>query len=1201
MLFVGTVSGGKAAVAITDTQVLVDSGASAPFISPSFAARLGLRIRKQASDTVTLADGSRVAIQGTCVAKLTLGPFSSKLKCLVAPLSSQFDVILGNSWLQHHKAMLNYKDSSLTLFKGSRKFRVDQSNAGANLPMAPDGPPSARDKVQRSLNVQQHMLSAIQAGKAIRQGDRHVLVLVQKSGIMDDSEVDINFLGSLGESGIPELDALLHEYRDRFPEQLPKLDDSASGFTRPLYQGHTIPLQEGHKPPVRPIYRLSPMEFQELKKQVKELLALGFIEPSTSPYGAPVLFVLKKDGSLRMCIDYRALNKITVKNKYPLPRIDDLLDKLSGCSHFSSIDLRSGYYQLRISPEDIPKTAFRTPIGHYQFKVLCFGLTNAPAAFQAAMNNVLREYLHDFVVVYLDDILIFSKSAEEHLEHIRLVLDKLRHHNLYANAKKCDFFKSELEFLGHIICRDGVKVDPKKTDTVRRWPQPTTIKELRGFLGLANYFRRFIQGYSSIVAPLTNLTRKDANISEWNAACDVAFQTVKTALVQAPVLAHPDFSKTFDVICDASNVGVGAVLIQEKRPIAFLSRKFTPAEYNYSTTEQELLGVVEALKQWRCYLEGLPFVVHTDHNPNTYMQTKPTLSRREARWSELFQHFNFTWQHKPGKHNIADPLSRPPNVANAMNFTPGTTANMLIALLCNAYELRTQPQPPQRFNPSTSVSTHKRKRRHPQLGNDPAQSKRQKLSDDHATLIRHEYNKDVWFSHKANMRHLQNRNGFWWKGDALVIPDIPKLRMAYLHDAHDSKFSGHVGVDRTLHNLARHYWWPGMRKDVRLYVGECSSCQRNKPVNQAKAGMPQPMPIPDTPWSIMTMDFIMELPKTDTGYNAVCVFVDKLTKMTHIAPCHTTTTAQQFAILYLDNVVKHHGFQNIIITDRDPRWTSEFWREVCDQFETKLRFSSAFHPETDGQTERTNRTLEEMLRHYVSPDHCDWDTHLPMIEFAMNNSLQSATGQTPFFLYTGRHPHTPLSNLTQSNNPEARNVRLSWQERVQLARKCLLDAQSRMIRLRSKHRRDVSFNVDDKVLLNSRHINIQYTGSRKLLPRFIGPFKIVKRIGEVAYKLELPRNMKCHNVFHVSLLKQWKPSDRHQPPPPPLVIDGEYEYEVDKILDHKGTEVGKRRFLVAWKHEGAECNTWEPERNLTNCGELLQDYWFNKAVRNSLD
>jgi hypothetical protein len=339
------------------------------------------------------------------------------------------------------------------------------------------------------------------------------------------------------------------------------------------------------------------------------------------------------------------------------------------------------------------------------------------------------------------------------------------------------------------------------------------------------------------------------------------------------------------------------------------------------------------------------------------------------------------------------------------------------------------------------------------------------------------------------------------------------------------------------------------------------------------------------------MDLITDLPQTDDGYDSVAVFVDKLTKMTHIAPCKKTINSQQFAELYLHNIVRLHGFQLYIISDRDPRWHNDFWKAVCRQFNTKLCFSTAFHPETDGQTERMNRTLEEMIRHYVSPNHTDWDKHLPMVEFAINNALQLSTKQTPFFMYTGTHPLTPLSSLRDTNNADATTVTTTWQARVQQATTKLQVAQNRQAQLVNSKRRDLTFNVGDKVLLNSKNINIKHSGSRKLLPRFLGPFEVTQKIGQLAYKLRLPPNMKCHNVFHVSLLQPYNKSARYQPPPPPLVIDEEYEYEVQTVLKHEGHKPGKRRFLVAWKGYPPEFNTWEPEANLTNCLDELAAYW----------
>jgi hypothetical protein len=342
-------------------------------------------------------------------------------------------------------------------------------------------------------------------------------------------------------------------------------------------------------------------ELEELKKQLTILLDKGFIRPSTSPYGAPILFVKKKDGTYRLVIDYRSINKLTIKNRYPLPRIDDLLDRLHGASYFTSIDLQSGYHQIRVSPEDIPKTAFRTRYGLYEFTVLPFGLTNAPATFQRLMNDLFREHLDDFVLVYLDDILIYSSTPEDHLRHVETVLAILRANRLHAKLSKCDFGKSQLSFLGHVVGKQGISVDPAKVDAVSKWPTPTNPSELRSFLGLANFYRRFVRNFGSIAAPLNELLHKDATWL-WTPQHADAFTALKTALTEAPILSAPNFSEpfAFKVTTDASDFAIGAVLTQGSgdtlRTIAYESRKPLPAERNYPTHERELLAIVHSLK-----------------------------------------------------------------------------------------------------------------------------------------------------------------------------------------------------------------------------------------------------------------------------------------------------------------------------------------------------------------------------------------------------------------------------------------------------------------------------------------------------------------------------------------------------------------------------------------------------------------------------
>jgi hypothetical protein len=402
---------------------------------------------------------------------------------------------------------------------------------------------------------------------------------------------------------------------------------------------HVIELEPGTKPPFRPMFRYSQAELQEIETSIAKMRKAGWIEPTTSPFGAPKLFVPKPDGSLRLCIDYRALNKSTIRNRYPLPRIDQLFDALSGATVFTGLDLQSGYHLLRIRPEDVPKTAFRVPCvgpygGSYAYKVLPMGLTNAPATFQNAMNAVFRQHLGKFVLCYLDDLCLFSRTREEHATHMRIVLELLRKHKLFCRLSKCSFAQSELKFLGHIVGAGGVKPDPRKVTAVQDWPLHRNLAEVRSFLGLATYFRKFIQGFANLARPLHHLT-KPMVPWEWSQPCQQAFDGIKYALTHAPVLALPDFKKPFEVVCDASIHGIGAVLLQDGRPLAFESRKMIPAETNYLTTEQELLAVVHALQTWRCYLEGVEFTVVTDHNPLTFLPSQPSLSRRQARWGRV--------------------------------------------------------------------------------------------------------------------------------------------------------------------------------------------------------------------------------------------------------------------------------------------------------------------------------------------------------------------------------------------------------------------------------------------------------------------------------------------------------------------------------------------------------------------------------------
>ncbi|KAJ6839083.1 uncharacterized protein M6B38_316420 [Iris pallida] len=397
-----------------------------------------------------------------------------------------------------------------------------------------------------------------------------------------------------------------------------------------------------------------------LNKQIKELLSKGFIQPSASPWGAPVLFVKKKDGTLRLVIDYRALNEVTIKNKYPLPRIDQLFDQLGEARVFSKIDLRSGYHQVKVKKEDIPKTAFRTRYGHYEFLVMPFGLTNAPAIFMDLMNRVFYQYLDKFVIVFIDDILVYSKSEEEHERHLRIVLQTLREEQLYAKLSKCEFWLDQIPFLGHIVSGEGISVDPKKVEAVKSWPTPKSVAEIRSFLGLAGYYRRFVENFSRIAEPLTRLTRKEEKFN-WTEKCQAAFDELKERLITAPILALPSGSGGYEIYSDASGKGLGCVLMQHGRVIAYASRQLKTHERNYPTHDLELAAVVFALKLWRHYLYGERIKIYTDHKSLKYVFTQKEINMRQRRWLELLKDFDMELTYHPGKANkVADALSRRP-------------------------------------------------------------------------------------------------------------------------------------------------------------------------------------------------------------------------------------------------------------------------------------------------------------------------------------------------------------------------------------------------------------------------------------------------------------------------------------------------------------------------------------------------------------
>jgi hypothetical protein len=539
---------------------------------------------------------------------------STKAELNILPLGS-YDFLIGMDWLDQHHALLDCRNKRFTCLNEEGNQVTIQG-------------------IPRAVAVRE--ISAMQMKKCYRKGCQLFASRVE--------EVFQNVVSNMEDHRV------LKEFEDVFqevPGLPPKRDIDFSINLMPI----AAPVSKAP-------YRMSTPELKELQPQLEEILKKGYIHPSVSPWGALVLFVNKKDGTMRLCIDFRQLNKVTVKNKYPLPRIDDLFDQLKDEKVFSKIDLRSGYHQVRMKDEDISKTAFRTRYGHYEFTVVPFGLSNAPVVFMCLMNGVFRNYLDKFVIVFLDDILVYSKKEEEHEQHLRMVLQVLREHQLYAKLGKYSFYQKQIHYLGHIISEEGIVVDPEKIQAIQEWPVPRNITEVRSFMGLAGYYRRFIAGFSRIAHAITSLQRKEKKF-QWTEQCESSFQQLKQLLTSAPILkiAHP--SKDYVVCMDACKEGLGGVLSQEGSVICYESRKLKENEKNYATHDLEPAAVVHALRKWRHYLMGKKFELRTDHNGLKYLFDQPTLNARQIRWLEFLCEYDFDIRHIKGKDNkVVDALSR---------------------------------------------------------------------------------------------------------------------------------------------------------------------------------------------------------------------------------------------------------------------------------------------------------------------------------------------------------------------------------------------------------------------------------------------------------------------------------------------------------------------------------------------------------------
>ncbi|WOH07597.1 hypothetical protein DCAR_0727029 [Daucus carota subsp. sativus] len=819
-----------------------------------------------------------------------------------------------------------------------------------------------------------------------------------------------------------------------------------------------------------------------------------------------------------------------------------------------------------VSEPSVQNTAFRTRYGHFEFLVMPFGLTNAPAVFMALMNKVFQPFLDKFVIVFIDDILVYSKSKSEHEEHLRIALQILRENQLYAKLSKCEFWLDHVVFLGHVISSKGIEVDPKKIEAIWNWEVPKNVTEVRSFLGMAGYYRRFVEGFSKIAGPMTKLLRKNVPF-QWTEEAQQSFDELKRRLTSAPVLTTPSGQGGFVVYSDASQQGLGCVLMQYGKVIAYASRQLRPHEKSYPVHDLELAAIVFALKIWRHYLYGETFQISTDHKSLKYLMSQKELNMRQRRWVELLKDYDCTLEYHPGKANI---------VADALSRKCSSVANLQGSTFPSLVELR-------KMNIGLEVDTCgvllatlnirpvlKERIQKAQI-NDP------KLRD---AVERVRQGQENQFTLYEDTLMLGNR---------ICVPNDEDLRREILDEAHNAPYAMHPGATKMYNTMKSHYWWSGMKRDVAEFTAKCLTCQQVKVEHQAPAGKLHPLSIPEWKWEKITMDFVTNLPKTRKGNDAIWIIVDRLTKSAHFLPIRWGCTLDHLAQRYVNEIVRLHGVPISIVSDRDPRFTSRFWKSLQEAMGTRLNFSTAFHPQTDGQSERTIQTLEEMLRACVIEFKGSWDEYIALMEFAYNNHFHSSIGMAPYEALYGRKCRSPLywdkEGTIILEGPELVQNAV---DKVNIVKAKLKATQDRQKSYVDQNRREMEYQVGDKVFLKVSPWKgvMRFSNKGKLSPRYIGPYEIIEKIGPLAYRLALPPELsQIHDVFHVSMLRRYRSDPTHVLKDPGIEINDNLSYieEPVKIIGHKTKQLRNREIplvKVLWRNHAVEEATWETEEHM---------------------
>ena len=1246
-----------------------------------------------------------------CQVTLDIGPgHIDTLWCLVAPLKD-FDIILGNPWIELHdpdikpsaRQFIFQSQRCLTQCCQGYKTVIVQGKPG-RAPITVKG--SSQHNPQDIYLISAYSFTQISKRKdheVIAMWPQHLAALERDQLLWTPPVTDVAAIHA-------EDYEKYFEKRDREPMTREKLlpllpeqyrdfvdvwDPSKTSELPPQREGidHAIELEQGSTPPAKRPYGLSRDQALVVKTFVEDMLKRGHIRPSSSQYAAPLLIVKKPEGGLRVCTDYRELNALTIKDRNAPPLIRETLTRLCRAKFYTKLDIILAFNEVRIKEGHEHKTAFITRYGLYEYLVMPFGLCNAPGTFQRFINHTLREYLDQFCTAYLDDILVYSNSEEEHVMHVRKVLERLRKVGLFLDIKKCEFHKQEVKYLGLIVTTNGIRMDPSKVEAILEWRVPRNLKDVQQFLGFANFYRRFIKDYSKISAPLTALTRKDYEdfVFPWpkNSPQNDAFEKLKKCFTTAPILAHFDPDLETWVESDASDFIASAVLSQVGRdgilrPVAFLSHKMSPAECNYEIYDKELLAIIRAFEEWHCELAGTadPVKVLSDHRNLQYFMSTKQLNRRQARWAEFLAEFNFQITYRPGRQGTKpDSLTRRPGdlpegaedprvayqqqtILKEENLDTGVKDAVRIAavildkvtlsiaeIAARLYaiseeedvegdmqddelqepedvEMRDFPpdpedeseEPPidpeaiwaeiQELYPKENDNRYTAKTRDPIL----SQIMKSKRDGDRRIpgwLIRQGI--------RVELGSCRIENGLLYVGERIYVPD-GEIRTKVIRSCHDTKPNGHAGKTTTFARVNQSYYWPGMTSSVARYVAACRVCKWSTAYNEGKQGLLKPLPIPDRYWQDLTMDFIVDLPickRYGRNFRHILVIVDRLSKTKRFIPMETMDV-EEVVKAFLEWIWRLEGYPRSIVSDRGKQFVAHFWRRLCQRIGTKPKFSTAFHPETDGQTERANLGLKQYLRAYVNYEQDDWVDFLPMAEFEANAAANESTKIAPFMATKGYVPRggvepaalwqtEPIPSHTKLDANKANALA----ERIRLLQEVLKDnlswARAKQAEYADKKRiPSPEIKVGDKVFLDGRNIKTRRP-CPSLEHKNLGPYTVLEVIDNSACKLDLPESLKIYPVFHPWLLHL----DRSEPllgqirqPPGPVSAEdeeGKADFEALEVVDSKfdkrcnDPHTGRKGLLFyKIKYVGHDLYNqnpdWQPYWEATGCAELVANF-----------